>query len=136
MKQQLGRHGLRVSQRDGDGVALVGADAGAVVAEHEALLGAGGDDLVQRFARELPVVGAALREQRVHGDPAGAVEGDADRLGAVSEHEAEELAGRDPLPVVVVGHAAAVLPAKASTINARSRSPSGDNTAPARCATW
>src|SRR5262249_43976500 len=138
VKQLRGRACRRVAEIDVDRVALRGADAAAVVAQREAALRAGGDDLFQVGPRDRPPAGAAAGEQGVDVDPAGAIQLDADRGRTVPQDEGQEAAGGAAPAVVAILHAAAALdrPANASLISARSRSASGDSAALARCITW
>lgn len=76
-----GRRGQ--SEVDVHGVALAGADPGAL--DREAPLVVGGDDMVELVPRDAEAVGGGRGEQRPDLDPAALVEGQADPLGLVTQ---------------------------------------------------
>lgn len=87
------RGGWRQAQVHGDGVALVGADPGAV--DREAPFVIGGDDSVEFLAGEAEAVLGRRGDQGVDVHPAGGVEGEADAGRLVAEVPGEVLRDLD-----------------------------------------
>src|SRR5690606_32184683 len=92
VEENIGWLGRLVPKVHRDRMALVRTDALPIVGQGEALLRAGGDDLIEIGPGQPASVPSARVEQHIDGDPTASVGREARGRGLVPEHVAQELA--------------------------------------------